>query len=149
MVRSTLMVLAAFAVVIVGLADTPRVTGNAGGATYKGSATCKMCHKLMHKTIVEAYEKGAHPKAMQKASDAGAIVGDFASNSVFTKDKAAYTLGRGRNKQASKTYRLTTYAARVSLTCWTAALTSWPSRSCLVTSAFPQRRFTRKFLWKG
>jgi len=101
MARKALSISVAVAVVTAaGLAGTSRVTGDIHSASYKGSTVCKMCHKGMHKNIVEAYEKIAHPKAMQKASDAGAIVGDFSSNSAFTKDKVAYVLGKGRNEQA-------------------------------------------------
>ena len=69
-------------------------------AQYKGTATCKMCHAGMHKAFVEGYGKTAHPKAMQKADAEGAIVADFSTNTAFTKDKVAFTLGRGRNEQA-------------------------------------------------
>ncbi|MBI2844548.1 MAG: hypothetical protein HYX78_14230 [Armatimonadetes bacterium] len=76
------------------------VTGDVHSAQYKGSATCKMCHKAMNKEIVSGYETSAHPKAIQKADAANAIVADFSSNTAFTKDKVAYVLGTGRNEQA-------------------------------------------------
>ncbi len=71
-------------------------------AAYKGYAMCKMCHQNLEKgkAFVPLFDKTSHPKAMQKASAEGAIVGDFASNSAFTKDKVAWVLGKGRNKQA-------------------------------------------------
>lgn len=71
-------------------------------AAYKGYAICKMCHQNMEvsKAFVPLFDKTSHPKAMQKASAEGAIVGDFATNSAFTKDKVAWVLGKGRNKQA-------------------------------------------------
>ena len=69
-------------------------------AQYKGAATCAMCHKAMSKAIVEAYQKSAHAKALQTADAEGAIVGDFSSNTAFTKDKVAYVLGSGRSEQA-------------------------------------------------
>lgn len=70
-------------------------------ATYTGTAKCKMCHGMKHKEIVEGYFKSPHPKAMQKADAENAIIGDF-SSAPFTKDKVAFTLGRGtdRNEQA-------------------------------------------------
>ena len=76
------------------------VTGDVHTATYVGKAKCLMCHKLMHKQIVESYEKVGHPKAMQKADAEGAIVADFADNPAFTKDKVAYVLGKGVSRQA-------------------------------------------------
>lgn len=74
--------------------------GDPHTAQYIGTAKCKMCHTGPNKAIVEGYGKTAHPKAMQKADTADAIVGDFSSNTAFTKDKVAYTLGRGRGEQA-------------------------------------------------
>ena len=73
--------------------------GDAHTAQYKGTAMCVMCHKNMHKAVVEGYQKITHPKAMQKADAAGAIVADFAG-SPFTKDKVAFVLGRGTREQA-------------------------------------------------
>lgn len=87
---------AVFAIIIAAV----MVTGDVRTAEYKGTTTCKMCHKVMHQKLVESYEKVAHPMAMQKADAPGAIVGDFASNPIFTQDKVAYALGRGRNEQA-------------------------------------------------
>ena len=83
------------AVVAAGL-----VTRGSQAADYKGAKLCKMCHRGIHKPIVNSYEKTTHPKAMQKADAAGAIVGDFSSNSAFGKDKVAYVLGTGRTEQA-------------------------------------------------
>jgi len=79
---------------------TGLVTGDVRTAEYKGSKMCGMCHRLMHKEIVEAYEMTAHPKGMQKADAEGAIVADFSTNPAFTKDKVAYVLGKGRHEQA-------------------------------------------------
>ena len=83
------------AAVCVGLA-----VADARSAQYKGTAGCKMCHSGMHEKIVNGYDKTAHPKALQKADAAGAIVGDFTCNTAFTKDKVAFVLGKGRNEQA-------------------------------------------------
>ena len=87
---------AVLAVVIV----TGLVTGDVHTAEYKGSGVCKMCHKLTHQPIVESYEKTAHPKALQKADAEGAIVADFSTNTIFTRDKVAYVLGKGHTEQA-------------------------------------------------
>lgn len=76
------------------------VSSDVRTAEYKGSATCKMCHKIMHKDIVAAFENTAHPKALQKADAEGAIVADFSTNTAFTKDKVAFVLGKGTNQQA-------------------------------------------------
>jgi hypothetical protein len=67
---------------------------------YKTAAVCKMCHKLTHADIVNGYEMTGHAKAMQKADAEGAIVADFSSNPMFSKDKVAYVLGRGVREQA-------------------------------------------------
>lgn len=93
---------AAVILAIFGLTAVAQDAWDIHKATYKGSMMCKMCHQNLEKSkaIVPAYDKTAHPKAMMKASVEGAIVGDFASNPVFTKDKVAYVLGKGRNKQA-------------------------------------------------
>lgn len=85
---------------VIAIMASSLVIGDVHTAAYKGSATCKMCHKNMHKAIVEGYEKTAHPIAMQKADTPGAILGDFSSNTAFTKDKVAFVLGRGRSEQA-------------------------------------------------
>lgn len=71
-------------------------------AAYKGNMMCKMCHNGLekHKPIIEAFDKTAHPKALQKASAEGAIVGDFSTNPLFKKEDVAWVLGKGRNKQA-------------------------------------------------
>lgn len=71
-------------------------------AAYKGNMMCKLCHQGLekHKPIVEAFDKTAHPKALQKASAEGAIVGDFSTNPLFKKEDVAWVLGKGRNKQA-------------------------------------------------
>lgn len=71
-------------------------------AAYKGNMMCKMCHQNLTKgkDFVPSIEKTSHPKTMMKASVEGAIVGDFSTNPVFTKDKVAWVLGKGRNKQA-------------------------------------------------
>ena len=76
------------------------VIGDVHTAAYKGSVTCKMCHKIMHEAVVEGVETSAHPTTMQKADAQGAIVGDFATNPMFTRDKVAFVLGKGRNEQA-------------------------------------------------
>lgn len=76
------------------------VIGDVRSASYKGSTICIMCHKGVSKEIVETYQKSPHSKAMQKASDPGAIVGDFSSNTAFKKDQVAYVLGSGRHEQA-------------------------------------------------
>lgn len=76
------------------------VVGDVHSAPYKTSAVCMMCHKGMSKAIVEGYAKSPHAKAMQKADVAGAIVGDFSSNTAFKKEVVAYVLGTGRHEQA-------------------------------------------------
>lgn len=87
------------AILIVAVA-TKLVMGDAHTAEYKKWAVCKMCHQLTHKDMVAAYEKTAHPKAMMKPDVEGAIIADFESNPVFTKDKVAYVLGKGQREQA-------------------------------------------------
>lgn len=74
--------------------------GDAHSAQYKTSAVCIMCHKNTDKVIVEAYQASPHAKSMQKADAEGAIVGDFAANTAFTKDKVAFVLGKGHYQQA-------------------------------------------------
>lgn len=69
-------------------------------AQYKASTVCMMCHKNTNKAMVEAYQKSPHARTMQKADVAGAVVGDFSTNTVFARDKVAYVLGTGRNQQA-------------------------------------------------
>lgn len=78
---------------------TRLVTGETK-AEYVGTGKCKPCHMLMHKEIVQGYEKVGHPKAMQKADAEGAIVADFESNPAFTKEQVAYVICKGRNEQA-------------------------------------------------
>ncbi|MDH7481677.1 MAG: cytochrome c3 family protein [Armatimonadota bacterium] len=84
----------------ISLSNIIRVDGDTHTAAYKGSTLCKMCHQNTHKELVEAYLKTGHPKAFQKADAEGAIVADFSSNPVFTKDKVAYVLGKGIKQQA-------------------------------------------------
>jgi len=67
-------------------------------ADYAGSRTCLVCHRAKNKAIVEGYLNTAHAKAMQIAGD-DTIVADFTA-APFTKDQVAYTLGKGRHKQA-------------------------------------------------
>lgn len=69
-------------------------------AQYKTAMVCMMCHKNTHPTFVEGYKKSPHARSMQKADVEGAIVGDFSTNTAFTKDKVAYVLGLGRREQA-------------------------------------------------
>jgi len=76
------------------------VIGQNNAPEYKSSTVCKMCHKLTHKDIVTGFDMTGHSKAMQKADAEGAIVADFSSNPVFTKDKVAYVLGKGIRQQA-------------------------------------------------
>jgi predicted CXXCH cytochrome family protein len=74
--------------------------GDVHSAQYKTAVLCMMCHKNTHPAIVAGYQKSPHAKAMQKADVEGAIVGDFSSNTPFTKDKVAYVLGVGVHQQA-------------------------------------------------
>lgn len=69
-------------------------------ASYKGSKLCVMCHQKTDKAIVDAYKKSPHARSMQKAGDAGAIVGDFAKNKAFKKSDVAFVVGSGRHQQA-------------------------------------------------
>ncbi|MCL5105635.1 MAG: hypothetical protein M1133_16190 [Armatimonadetes bacterium] len=92
-------VLAIFIGMLIVVMAAGLATGDPHTAQYKGTAACTMCHKGMHKAIVESYQKVDHPKAMQKADAAGAIVADFAG-SPFPKDKVAFVLGKGTREQA-------------------------------------------------
>jgi predicted CXXCH cytochrome family protein len=65
---------------------------------YVTSSGC-MCHKLMHKQIVEGHEKTSHSKALLESSDPKAVVANFSKNPPF-KNELKYILGIGRNKQA-------------------------------------------------
>ena len=76
------------------------VHGDVHSAQYKGSAMCVMCHKNTEKALVEASQKSAHSKALQKPDAEGAVVSDFSTNKQFTKDKVAFVLGSGRHEQA-------------------------------------------------
>ena len=69
------------------------------GADYVGKRLCLVCHKAKNKSIVEGYQQTAHAQAMALATDEGAIVADF-TKAPFTKEQVAYTLGKGRHKQA-------------------------------------------------
>lgn len=69
-------------------------------AQYKTATVCMMCHKTTHKAIVEGYMKSPHAKSMRKATDEGAIVGDFTTNKAFKKEQVAFVLGSGRQEQA-------------------------------------------------
>lgn len=93
---------AAAVLAVFGLTALAQEVFDVHKAAYKGHMMCQMCHKNLEKSkpIIPAYEKTAHPKTMMKASVEGAIVGDFETNPVFTKDKVAWVLGKGRNKQA-------------------------------------------------
>ncbi|MHB1458176.1 MAG: cytochrome c3 family protein [Armatimonadota bacterium] len=76
------------------------VHGDVHTAQYKTSTVCAMCHKATNKVIVESYLVSPHSKAMRKADAENAIVGDFSTNTAFTKDKVAFVLGSGRRQQA-------------------------------------------------
>ena len=112
---SVLLLIAAVIVLTTSL-----VCSDVQTAQYKGSTMCLMCHKGMSKAIVEGYQKSPHSKTMQKADAEQAIVGDFASNKAFTKDKVAYVLGTGRNEQA---YLDANYQVLPSV--WDAKAKSW------------------------
>jgi len=93
---------AAIVLAVFGLAALAQDVWDIHKATYKGYAMCKMCHQNLEKSkaFVPLFDKTAHPKAMQKASAEGAIVGDFSASPPFAKDKVAWVLGKGRNRQA-------------------------------------------------
>lgn len=93
-------------------------------AQYKGANVCAMCHKNTHKAIVDGYQNSAHSKAMQKADTAGAIVGDFSSNTAFKKDQVAFTLGSGRTEQAYLDANLKVLPAT-----WDAKAKAWKATS--------------------
>ena len=91
---------AAISLAIVAVAVvTGLVMGDVHSALFKGATTCKMCHQVMHKDVVEGYLKTSHPKAMAKVDAEGAVVSDFGSNPAFKKDKVAFVLGKGRREQ--------------------------------------------------
>jgi len=69
-------------------------------ATYSGSKLCVVCHKATHKELVEAFEKTAHPKALLKASDPGAIVADFGEDCPVNRPDIHMVLGVGKRSQA-------------------------------------------------
>ena len=95
--------IAAAILAVFGLTALAQDAWDVHKASYKGSMLCKMCHQTLEekgKAFVPGFDKTAHPKAMQKASVEGAIVGDFTTNPVFKKEQVAWVLGKGTNKQA-------------------------------------------------
>lgn len=85
---------------VVGVIACGLVIGDMDTGPYAGSSACEVCHKLMHKEIVEGYGKTAHAKAYRRPDEEGGIVADFTSNSIFGKDKVAHVLGKGLREQA-------------------------------------------------
>jgi len=92
-----LMVVALSAAAASMLMLTPQSRGDVHSATYKGTKLCMMCHKATHKSIVDGYQKTAHPRAL---GDPAQIVADFTGNDQFAKDQVAYVLGSGDDEQA-------------------------------------------------
>ncbi len=76
------------------------VMADAHTALFKGSTTCKMCHKLMHKDLVAGFEKGGHVKAMAAVATEGAAVTDIAASPSFKKEQVAFVFGKGIREQA-------------------------------------------------
>lgn len=62
--------------------------------------TCKLCHRISTKKLVQGYEISSHSKTMQDAKRNAKIVADFKTNKAFARSEVAYIIGKGRKVQA-------------------------------------------------
>ena len=77
------------------------LTAGSSAQDYKTSKTCKMCHGVMHKAIVDSFFKVPHAKAFADAAkNPAAIVAVFDDASPVKKEQIKYVLGMGDHGQA-------------------------------------------------